>query len=64
MICFDFFAQDLGWFQYHRSEMFLTCAARELCNIASKKLVDSRNLSVFNFDHNDTLNAPIVPGID
>ena len=64
MIYFDLFAQDLGWFQYHRSEKILTCAARQLCNIVSKKLADSRNLSVFNFDLNDTLNAPIVPGID
>ena len=35
---FDFFAQDLDWFQYRRSETFITCTARELCNIVSKKL--------------------------
>ena len=38
MICFDFYAQDLDWFQYRRSETFLTCTVRGLCNIVSKKL--------------------------
>ena len=39
MIFLNFLAQDLDWFQYHRSEIFnLTCTARKLYNIMNKKI--------------------------
>ena len=38
MICFNFLAQDLDWFQYYRSEIFLTCTARKLYNVMSKEI--------------------------
>ena len=55
MICFDFFAEDLDWFQYCRSETFLTCTTTKLCHIVSKKLDRYRRVRFWIFYANNII---------
>ena len=55
MICFDFFAQDLDWFQCHRSEMFLHCTARELQYSEQKIRPIQTNETLDFFDGNNII---------